>query len=204
MNATVECLVECGYARTTTTLVAERAGVSRGAQLHHFPTKADLVIHAVAHLAARRRAQLVEEARALPVTLGSSGDRTDELLELVWSSFSGPLFVAALELWVAARTDAGLRENLLPFERAMGRAMAELWHELAGCGLRATGPGSDPGAGDAFDDALDLTVHLLRGMALQRILRDDDTARRRLFETWKGLMRGLLASEAARGAREKR
>ena len=47
LDATVDCLVEHGWAGTTTTVVAARAGVSRGAQLHHYPTKSALVIAAV-------------------------------------------------------------------------------------------------------------------------------------------------------------
>lgn len=52
LDATVACLVDYGYASLTTTRVVERAGVSRGAQVHHFPTKAQLVTEAVRHLAA--------------------------------------------------------------------------------------------------------------------------------------------------------
>ena len=58
MDATVELLVEKGFSGTTTTLVSERAGVSRGAQLHHFPTKNDLVVAAVTHLTERRGEEL--------------------------------------------------------------------------------------------------------------------------------------------------
>ena len=50
LEATVELLIERGFTGTSTTLVSERAGVSRGAQLHHFPTKNDLVVAAVTHL----------------------------------------------------------------------------------------------------------------------------------------------------------
>src|SRR5215216_5804590 len=50
MEATVECLVERGWSGTTTTEVAERAGVSRGAQLHHFRTRGELVAAAVEHV----------------------------------------------------------------------------------------------------------------------------------------------------------
>jgi len=62
LDATVDCLVEVGWAGTTTTLVAERAGVSRGAQLHHYPTKAALVVAALEHLVDLRNEELAAEA----------------------------------------------------------------------------------------------------------------------------------------------
>src|SRR5947208_12675209 len=101
LDATVDCLIELGYAGTTTTLIAERAGVSRGAQLHHFPTKAELVAAAVAHLSHRIGEELQEEAAQLPV----GKDRPAAAVDLLWSTFSTPLFTAWLELTVAARTD---------------------------------------------------------------------------------------------------
>lgn len=175
LDATIESLVEAGYAGTSTTAVCARAGLSRGAQLHHFPTKADLVIGAVAHLAKRRAAELVAE---LPRT-GSADERLSRALDAIWASFSGPLFSAALELWVASRSDRGLRQNLVRFERHVGRAMARLFGELAG---------PDAAGAREFGALLELTFHMMRGMALQRILRDDDTERRRLFELWKRLV----------------
>ena len=66
LEATVELLVEKGYAGTSTTLVSERAGVSRGAQLHHFPTKQDLVVAAVQHVTEVRGAELAAAAEDLP------------------------------------------------------------------------------------------------------------------------------------------
>ncbi len=187
LDATVASLVEVGYAATTTTEVCARAGLSRGAQLHHFPTRADLVIHAVGHLAKRRADEVRRDLR--PPT--GAPDRLARALDAVWASFSGPLFYAALELWVASRSDAQLRANLQRFERGVGRAMAELWRELAG-----------PEASRAahFEDLLELTFHVMRGMALQRILRDDDTERRRLFELWKSLVSACLDSSEQKGS----
>jgi len=75
------------------------------------------------------------------------------------------------------------------FERQVGRAMAALFGELAG---------ADAERERDFAAALELTFHVMRGMALQRILRDDDTERRRLFELWK-----RLVSEYLSGAKEK-
>jgi AcrR family transcriptional regulator len=175
LDATLESLVEVGYAGTSTTAVCARAGLSRGAQLHHFPTKADLVIGAVAHLAKRRAEELVAE---LPRT-GSADERLARALDAIWASFSGPLFTASLELWVAARADRALRANLVRFERQVGRAMARLFGEIAG---------RDSAGARDFGALLELTFHVMRGMALQRLLRDDDTERRRLFEIWKRLV----------------
>ena len=183
LDATLESLIEIGYARTTTTAVCARAGLSRGAQLHHFPTKSELVIAAVAHLAMRRARDLREEAKRL----ADRDDRIEAALELIWTSFAGPLFYAALELWVAARTDAELRESLVGFERGVGKAMAQLWQEFMG-GNEAANP--------RFDDALELTFYVMRGMALQRILKDNDTERRRLYEVWKRLVSRALKDES--------
>lgn len=185
LDATIASLVEAGYAGTSTTAVCARAGLSRGAQLHHFPTKAELVIGAVAHLAKRRASELSREGPS-----GGDADlRLERALDAIWASFSGPLFSAALELWVAARSDRELREHLVRFERQVGRAMAALFGELAG---------ADAERERDFAAALELTFHVMRGMALQRILRDDDTERRRLFELWK-----RLVSEYLSGAKEK-
>ncbi|MFI5317736.1 MAG: TetR/AcrR family transcriptional regulator [Myxococcota bacterium] len=175
LDATIESLVELGYAGTSTTAVCARAGLSRGAQLHHFPTKADLVIGAVARLAKRRAAELLAEVPRG----GSPDERLASALDAIWASFSGPLFAAALELWVASRADRELRQSLVRFEREVGRAMSRLFGELAG---------PDSERASDFAALLELTFHVMRGMALQRILRGDDTERRRLFEIWKQLV----------------
>ncbi|MBS1106213.1 MAG: regulatory protein tetr [Deltaproteobacteria bacterium] len=182
LDATIASLVEVGYASTTTTAVCERAGVSRGAQVHHFPRKQDLVVAAVAHLAARRAAELRRRAEAVPDANGA--DRLDALLDLVTDAFGGPLFDAALELWVAARTDAELHRSLYQFERLAGRGLASLWREVAG----------ELANHERFDALLELTMHMARGMALQKILRSDDSARRRLQSLWRE-----MAGQALRG-----
>jgi len=183
LDATIASLVEVGYSSTTTTAVCERAGVSRGAQVHHFPRKQALVVAAVAHLAARRAAELRRRAEAVPEAGGAN--RLDALLELVTEAFGGPLFDAALELWVAARTDAELHRSLYQFERLAGRGLASLWREVAG----------DLANHERFDALLELTMHMARGMALQKILRSDDTARRRLQGLWRE-----MAGQALRGS----
>src|SRR5262245_18245283 len=92
LEATVECMVEFGWAGTTTSVIAERAGVSRGAQLHHYPTKASLVLAAVAHLAQRRAEEI--RAEAAPAGAGTVCDRVGVVVDLLAAAFTGPLFVA--------------------------------------------------------------------------------------------------------------
>jgi DNA-binding transcriptional regulator YbjK len=66
LEATVECLVEHGWAGTTTTVVAARAGVSRGLRGVVVQLGAALVTAAVTHLTERRAEELRTEAEALP------------------------------------------------------------------------------------------------------------------------------------------
>lgn len=105
LDAAVGCLVESGYAGLTTNDVVRRAGISRGALAHHYPTKADLVVATTTHLLASREADAREQLAAL------TGRRldVDRALDIFWSMFEGPSFVALLELGVAARTDPDLR-----------------------------------------------------------------------------------------------
>lgn len=117
LDATAECLVERGYADTSTNDIIRLAGVSRGALLHHFSSKAELLGAAVEHVVNRCEMEFREAFAALPVE-----ERTlERAVDQLWEIFRGPSFDAALELLVAARTDAELRavlvEVLARFER---------------------------------------------------------------------------------------
>jgi AcrR family transcriptional regulator len=178
LDAAVDCLVERGWAGTTTTLVADRAGVSRGAQLHHYRTKSALLIAAVEHLAERRSAELRAEAAGLP----PDGDRLEATIELLASLFTGPLFAAAIEVWVAARTDAALRSALVPVEARFGREVHRLTVELLGANE------SRPGVREAVQTTLDL----MRGLGVANLLTDDSARRTRLLADWTAHLRGVL------------
>lgn len=179
LEATVDCLVEHGWSGTTTTVVAARAGVSRGAQLHHYPTRTALVTAAVGYLAERRAVELRAEADALP----TGADRLDRVVDLLAAAFTGPLFVAALELWVAARTDAELRAALLPLEARIGREMHRLTVELLGVDERRPG----------VREAVQATLDLLRGLGVANLLSDDSARRTTLLHAWKTQLATLLA-----------
>ena len=177
LDATIECLVEYGYGGVTTTRVVERAGVSRGAQVHHFPTKAVLVSEAVRHLAERRAGEVLKRLDRLP----EGPERLDAVLDMLWADHSGPLFHAALELWVAARTDPELRSSLVAVERDVSDTIwssAEVFF-----GEYAKRPG--------FHDTVETALATMRGLALLSVLNGKD--RRGMKRRWLATRERLRA-----------
>jgi AcrR family transcriptional regulator len=178
LEATVECLVEFGWSGTTTTLIASKAGVSRGAQLHHYPTKAALVLAAVEHLAGRRAEEIRAEAGNLPP------GRVDLVIDLLAAAFTGPLYVAALEVWVVGRTEPELRQALVPLEARVGREMHRLAVDLLG---------ADDGH-PQVREAVQSTLDLLRGLGVANLLGDDSTRRRAVLAGWTRHLTAVLTA----------
>lgn len=104
LDATVECLVAYGYAGISTHRVVQLAGVTRGAQVHHFRSKEDLVVAAIEHLAEQRTQAAIRELGRVR----STPDPVATALNYLWESHQGPIFAATVELWIAARTDPAL------------------------------------------------------------------------------------------------
>ena len=181
MDATIECLVEHGFGGTSTTLISERAGVSRGAQLHHFPTKNDLVVAAVEHLTEVRGAELAAAAAAVP----QGPHRTRDVLRMLGDHFASPVFTAALELWVAARTDAD----------AAGRGRA------AGAEGRPRDPPDDRRAARRRRVAARASASSCRrpstwsaASAWPRTITDDTRRRNRILDQWARTLDDALAA----------
>lgn len=174
LEATVELLGERGFAGTSTTLVSERAGVSRGAQLHHFPTKNDLVVAAVEHLTELRGAELAEAVAALP----QERRTTRAVLRMLGDHFASPVFAAALELWVAARTDEALLAAVSPLEQRVGRETHRL--TVAALGADESRPG--------VRELVQATLDLVRGLGLAQTITDDSARRARILDAWADVL----------------
>jgi len=165
LDAALECLVEDGYANTTTARVAERAGVSRGAHLHHFQTRDALLAAAADHLTKRRGEQLLAAADALP----PGHDRVARGLDLLWSSYANPLYQATLDLWTHARTDAELREHLIPIERRLDRQTMELARHLF----------PEAASRPDFERLVELALATIRGLVVLDTLHADNARARK-------------------------
>jgi len=178
LEATVDCLVERGWAGTTTVLVAERAGVSRGAQLHHFRTRGELVAAAVEYVGTEGVQDMIRRAEALR----DNRNHTLAVVEFIAEFFASPLFTAALELWVAARTDPELRELVVPLEARLGRECHRIAVSLLGADERRPG----------VREAVQATLDLARGLALANQLTDDSRRRARIIRQWARMLEDVL------------
>ncbi|MEV0249516.1 TetR/AcrR family transcriptional regulator [Nocardia sp. NPDC050712] len=181
LDAAVQSLVDDGYSGTTTLAVQKRAGVPRGTLQHHFPTKADLLAGAVEHLAARRLDQLTREFEAIP----AAADRLDVAVELTMGMLSGPSFLAALEIWVGARTDPELLAAFLPLEYRL----FELMHTSIRDIFRAEFP-DDP----RVPTITQFTIEIMTGLAMRALLTGAVAENRILRQRWTTAVRILLGT----------
>jgi AcrR family transcriptional regulator len=182
VEAAIRCFVDLGYAQTTTTAIAEKAGLSRGAMLHHFPSKIDIVRAAVDYLHGKR---LKAFRKAIQRGLPLEGDRVRNAVDAFWSHVRHPMYVAFFELSVAARTDRELTSILLPaqeaFEREWYRTARELFPEW---GERQ----------DQFDLALDLSRYVMEGMAVSLLTHKETERDQRLLKYLESKLRELLGT----------
>lgn len=149
IEATIQCLVKVGYARTTTPLVAAEAGLSRGAMLHHFENSATLIRATIVELHERR-------LRAFRRSSQAGDHEPATMVYAYWKQVQKPAFLAFQELAMAARTDENLAEIMRPLqteyrERFMSEAIALYpeWHS----------------APEEFAKAIALSQTLMEGMA---------------------------------------
>ncbi|HTF35832.1 MAG TPA: helix-turn-helix domain-containing protein [Myxococcota bacterium] len=178
LDATVSSLFELGHARTTTTEICQRAGVSQGALFKHYPTKQALLAAAAQHLFDTLLARYLDGFARVPL----EADRVAEAARLLWRMFESPELAAAFELMIAARTDRELAHGLAPVvarhaEKLRGHAR-RLFPEAAGR--------------PRFDLVLDAMLELMQGMALSRVVDADDAHRRRLLHFMISLARSAF------------
>ena len=178
LEAAVESLAEVGYAATTVSVVATRAGVSRGAAQHHFPTRADLFAAAVEYMTEVRLAEI----RAQATALHNRPERTEAIVSMLADVYTGPLFRAALHLWVAASTEEALRKQIVRLETHVGRQAHRALLEVLEVSERT------PGVRETVQGVLDMA----RGLGLADLLTDDSGRRRGIVREWSRILEQAL------------
>ncbi|CAM5483952.1 TetR family transcriptional regulator [Streptomyces avidinii] len=177
LEAAVACLAEQGWARSTVSVVAERAGVSRGAAQHHFRTREELFTAAIEYMAEERSAAV----RDLFPNGAAGAARADVVAALI-DMYTGPMFRAALQLWVAASHEEQLRPRVAELEARLGRETHRIAVELLGADE------SVPGVRETVQGLLDMA----RGLGLANVITDDTARRARVVAQWARILDAVL------------
>ncbi|MEA5362645.1 TetR family transcriptional regulator [Amycolatopsis sp., V23-08] len=179
IEAALDSFGERGWHGVTVAVIAERAGVSRGAAQHHFPTRETLVAAAVDLLGEAQ----IDELRAQAAGLPSGSSRIERVVEMVLNLYTGPLFRAALQLWAVAATDEALRDVLVPLEARVGREAHRVTVELLSVDESRAG----------VRELVQATLDLARGLGLANLLTDDTRRRRQIVREWAQTLELRLA-----------
>lgn len=182
LEAAIASLADIGYQASTVAVVAERAGVSRGAAQHHFPTREDLFTAALEQVSRARAEEMRRDLAAL-----SDRPGVERVVTVLFTFFSGQLFRAALALWVAAASEPALRERVVPLEARIGREVHRLVVDLLGVDEQ------QPGARETVQATLDLA----RGLGLANLLTDDTRRRNRIAAQWSRILAATLRGATA-------
>ncbi|MBT2466640.1 TetR/AcrR family transcriptional regulator [Streptomyces sp. ISL-66] len=177
LEAAVACLAEQGWARSTVSVVAERAGVSRGAAQHHFRTREELFTAAVEYMAEERSAAVRD---LFPH--GAAGAARADVVAALIDMYTGPMFRAALQLWVAASHEEQLRPRVAELEARLGRETHRIAVELLGADE------SVPGVRETVQGLLDMA----RGLGLANVITDDTARRARVVAQWARILDATL------------
>jgi AcrR family transcriptional regulator len=167
---------EIGYANANNAVIAEAAGLTRGAMLYHFPTRESLIEGLVEHVAGQADALFADAAR----NRAPGADVAEHAIDAYWRLLHTPPLATMRELRSAARTDIAVRERLAPVTAAFDRAEPESVMALFQ-------PGSTP-RGQA---GRDLARFLLEGLANAELTYNGEARAQRLIGMLKRIVRVL-------------
>jgi AcrR family transcriptional regulator len=181
VDATLSSLQKYGYAGATLSRILDRAGVSRGSWSHHYENKRAMVADSAETLLATA----LVEAHGVGDRLFSKTLDVEALMEEVWNRFyQGPYRDVWVEFNVACRTDSELLARLTPVIEGFFDDLDAIWHSRF----------PDPAMYATAKDLLDLSLYLMRGMALQSLSLNRPDHFRHLRRAWSEMIRSAIAS----------
>jgi len=173
LDAAIDSLADVGYGNASISDIAARAGVTRGAQVHHFRTRTELFAQVLAHLADLQREALQQYVSSVR----PSASAAEVLVDLVTTTFSGKLGKASVELYVSIANEEDLRRNMLHVQHELTVQLLESCAELVGPDVPR----------DRLESAFWLTINLVRGTTVDEMLGRDADRRKRVLADWTAL-----------------
>ena len=179
MEATIDCICDMGFHRASTNEIVRRAGVSRGAMLHHYPTKRDLLVAAFAWV----HEEISADVEALVRDAQQNDFEWSNLLdEMMTRYFSGRTWEAFVEIMVGARTDSALQNQLRPIVADYYDRIDYVWQTHFTTDL----------LDNDVATLINLSLCVLRGMAFQMLIRDDPDYYQNMMAQWKTMIAPLI------------
>ncbi len=154
VDATIESLLEHGYAHTTAVEICRRAGVTRGALHHHFPSISALFVEVLEAIYRDSDAAVEGEG-------GESIASLEALVRRGFARVSQPRFKAVIEIWLAARNDPAFAEEV-------GPAIARMsdWFDPSASARLAGILGDDPEGAALYRLCMEAMIGLALGRAV--------------------------------------
>lgn len=168
MEAALACFLSIGYTNTTVSKIAQEATVSRGAIMHHFDSRIDIIKSAINYLVDKRIEEFQNslDTSIDPIARSEVSKATlTDTVNALWAFFRLPSFFAFQELLLAARTDPELAEIIQPAQQRFDQAINEsitsmfpVWKDKNSARVLVN----------------DLFHFTLQGMALSDMLKQDE------------------------------
>src|SRR5882762_727145 len=183
LDATVRIMVRKGAAGLRTGEVVKEAGVSVGAQLHHFPTKRELILAALDYVN-ERSVEMCRQRVKLARRAGDTGSVINAIIADATDFFFGNGFFIELALGFG-QAEPDLRRFVRRSSRRSRFLIEAIWREAL------QDQGLPP---DIAGDILALTLSLVRGFAMRRFIEDDPARRAHLVKVWRDMIRAYLGT----------
>lgn len=184
LDAAITLIHEKGLAGTSTSDIAEAAGVSRGALTHHFKSREELIASAIEHMLLIA----IEELRAFTRAFIAQNGSSDDIVDFLWELMNRRLFIVTLEFMLEARRNTTFLDTVRPVVREWHQALDNIWNQLADRYQ------VEPEFARALMNG---TLCLIRGMIAQSIIRVDPAYYAGLLDFWKRDVRAQLSGRGS-------
>ncbi|MEH2549678.1 AcrR family transcriptional regulator [Bradyrhizobium sp. AZCC 2262] len=181
LDAAVKLIRLKGFGGLRTIEVASVAGVSRGALMHHFPSKHALVVAVLTYVNEMDFAQSTRRAQLAR----SSKDPIEEIIQDAKNFFFGDHFFIGLAIAMSDESTRRLRRETHQFSRQTRFSIEAAWLDtLISSGIPK----------QLASDVLALTLSAVRGFSVRRLIEDDPEQFSRLMNVWRDIIRQHLAA----------
>lgn len=190
LDAASKLIRQNGFGGLRTIEVAKLAGVSRGALLHHFPSKHALVVEVLTYVNEMTLAQSTRRA----LMARSSGDPIGDIIDDAKDYFFGDHFFIGLAIAMSDESTRRLRRETSHFTRQTRFSVEAAWLDtLISAGIPK----------QLASDILALTLSVVRGFSVRTLLENDPEQFARLMGVWRTIVGQHIAASISKRSRKR-